>query len=558
MRGAVARSADRVYDSLDPDQRVLLRSLLLRLVTPSADGDVVRCRLDASVLRGDAPPSSSSTGSSQARLVTAEADSVELAHEALARAWPRLRGWLEEGTEGQRVLRHLATAATRLGVARAPRERAVPGRSPRDGDRTDAVSRRPVDIDRDRVPRPVTGTANCAPSTRSRRAPGSNDNAPDDFASHWRGRPVVLAFAVVAGLVAVDRGRRADASRADAELAALVNQSLALRGTSRSAAALLAVEAVRRAPADARARSALLGLVHRGARVPGTPLPAGPRAGGRHAAAGHRSCRRQRRDEAWGCSMSPRVTRSCRSRCPTTAVGIHDLAVSRDAAVGGRARGVTPGRAQIVVHDIGSGARVAAPIEVDGNTGRFAISADGAEVAFSAAGSGAVDVFDVASGERLGGAPPVDEPAGPWDRDIGAVGFAPDGDLVVGSAGGPLRILDGSTLVVRATLDVAAAVSQPIRRHRHGRPGRRGWTRGDGGRRRRQRSRPVDGGPTRHESGARAAPSPPTRAPSACTAGVATASSKSVTARPGDRPGSDSTPSSGSSPPSRRRRTGRW
>ena len=46
-----------------------------------------------------------------ARLVTADDASVGLAHEALTRAWPRLRTWLEEDAEGQRLLRHLAAAA---------------------------------------------------------------------------------------------------------------------------------------------------------------------------------------------------------------------------------------------------------------------------------------------------------------------------------------------------------------------------------------------------------------------------------------------------------------
>ncbi len=46
-----------------------------------------------------------------ARLVTSDDGVVELAHEALARAWPRLRGWLDEDVEGQRILRHLTGAA---------------------------------------------------------------------------------------------------------------------------------------------------------------------------------------------------------------------------------------------------------------------------------------------------------------------------------------------------------------------------------------------------------------------------------------------------------------
>ena len=46
-----------------------------------------------------------------ARLVTSDDDTVELAHESLARAWPRLRAWLDDDVEGQRILRHLSGAA---------------------------------------------------------------------------------------------------------------------------------------------------------------------------------------------------------------------------------------------------------------------------------------------------------------------------------------------------------------------------------------------------------------------------------------------------------------
>ncbi len=45
------------------------------------------------------------------RLVTIGEGSVEVAHEALLREWPRLRGWLEEDAEGRRLHRHLAIAA---------------------------------------------------------------------------------------------------------------------------------------------------------------------------------------------------------------------------------------------------------------------------------------------------------------------------------------------------------------------------------------------------------------------------------------------------------------
>ena len=47
----------------------------------------------------------------RARLVTSERETFEIAHEALARAWPRLRSWLDDDVAGQRIMRHLVSAA---------------------------------------------------------------------------------------------------------------------------------------------------------------------------------------------------------------------------------------------------------------------------------------------------------------------------------------------------------------------------------------------------------------------------------------------------------------
>ena len=47
-----------------------------------------------------------------ARLVTSDEESFQLAHEAVAREWPRLREWLADDVEGQRIMRHVSAAAT--------------------------------------------------------------------------------------------------------------------------------------------------------------------------------------------------------------------------------------------------------------------------------------------------------------------------------------------------------------------------------------------------------------------------------------------------------------
>ena len=45
------------------------------------------------------------------RLLTRDGDTIEVAHEALLREWPRLQGWLQEDERGREMRRHLTQAA---------------------------------------------------------------------------------------------------------------------------------------------------------------------------------------------------------------------------------------------------------------------------------------------------------------------------------------------------------------------------------------------------------------------------------------------------------------
>ena len=111
IRGAVARSAESVYTSVGPDQQHLLRDLVLRLVSSGTEGEPVRSRVPRRVLAVGAEHDHLIDLLVTSRLVTSDAGVVEIAHEALARAWPRLRTWLDEDVEGQRILRHLSASA---------------------------------------------------------------------------------------------------------------------------------------------------------------------------------------------------------------------------------------------------------------------------------------------------------------------------------------------------------------------------------------------------------------------------------------------------------------
>jgi DNA-binding SARP family transcriptional activator/WD40 repeat protein/energy-coupling factor transporter ATP-binding protein EcfA2 len=113
VRGAVARLAEAAFSELDPGQQRIARSLLLRLAGEGAGGTVVRRRVALTELEGHSDEDLEAVlgALTDRRLLTMSATTVEVAHEALLREWPRLRGWLEEDAQGRRVQRHLADAA---------------------------------------------------------------------------------------------------------------------------------------------------------------------------------------------------------------------------------------------------------------------------------------------------------------------------------------------------------------------------------------------------------------------------------------------------------------
>jgi hypothetical protein len=112
VRGAVARLADGVYDGFDPHQQAIARAIFLRLTEPGDGGDDVRRRAHRSELGDDEATNKVLSALVARRLLITDEHMVEVAHEALLREWPRLRGWLEEDREGRRLHRQLAQAAS--------------------------------------------------------------------------------------------------------------------------------------------------------------------------------------------------------------------------------------------------------------------------------------------------------------------------------------------------------------------------------------------------------------------------------------------------------------
>jgi WD40 repeat protein len=113
VRGAVARLAEGAYQRLDPDSRPVARGILLRLAGEGDGEAIVRRRVSLTELGSERDTRIAKVLAALAgdRLVTVGEGEVEVAHEALLREWPRLRGWLEEDVQGRRLHHRLGAAA---------------------------------------------------------------------------------------------------------------------------------------------------------------------------------------------------------------------------------------------------------------------------------------------------------------------------------------------------------------------------------------------------------------------------------------------------------------
>ncbi|MDP9329710.1 MAG: PQQ-binding-like beta-propeller repeat protein [Actinomycetota bacterium] len=115
VQGSVARLAERTFENLNEQQQAIARAIFLRLVGPG-EGDAItrrRAPLSEFDLDTDEVTSAVLRRLTQDRLLTMGDSTVEVAHEALLREWPRVRGWLEEDAQGRQLRQHLTAAARR-------------------------------------------------------------------------------------------------------------------------------------------------------------------------------------------------------------------------------------------------------------------------------------------------------------------------------------------------------------------------------------------------------------------------------------------------------------
>ena len=115
IEGVLGQRAEEVFQDLDEAGRRGARALFQRLVVPHDDGPPTRRR--AWRTEFDHVPPAVIDAFGQARLLRFDHDdesrepTVEVTHEALFRAWPRLVAWIEEGEDDLRLLGHLTVSA---------------------------------------------------------------------------------------------------------------------------------------------------------------------------------------------------------------------------------------------------------------------------------------------------------------------------------------------------------------------------------------------------------------------------------------------------------------
>lgn len=109
LRRAIAESAEAVYQELSATERESARHLLLELVQVGEQGADTRrrSRLDR-LAPGQRAVAEAFT---RARLLTCQDATVELSHEAVLWAWPRLAGWIDADRAGLRLRQRITDGA---------------------------------------------------------------------------------------------------------------------------------------------------------------------------------------------------------------------------------------------------------------------------------------------------------------------------------------------------------------------------------------------------------------------------------------------------------------
>lgn len=281
LTGALSSRADALYRDGDSDQRAATRRVFGRLIDPAEQSADLRRRARVADLEGDDATQWVLDRFGSARLITFDHDpasrepTVEVAHEALLREWPRLGRWLQEDREVLQAVDAIASAATRWSQGGRAHEDLLRGarlERARELVDTAATRLRPLDLDF------VTASLEAAQAEQA-----AADRGRRRLRLLGGAVGVALVVAVIAGGLALLQQSRADEearaaalAQGQAELLTLLRRS---ESTDPTTGILLALEAQRRAPSDETDRALLAALERaRGGRSTALfePLASGP------------------------------------------------------------------------------------------------------------------------------------------------------------------------------------------------------------------------------------------------------------------------------------------
>ena len=246
LSGALAARAENLYAQADGSQQAAIRRIFGRMTNPGEESADLRRRVSISDLGDDPVNDWFLDQFGKARLITFDRDvtsrepTVEVAHEALLREWPRLVTWLAEDLDVLRSADAIAAAATVWDDGdREPTDLYRGGRLENAIDLALTAPDRLRAIDKEYI------EASRASAEAER---GKEQRRVRRLRRLVSGTALALVIALIAGAIAVREQNRASDKVVEADLATLISRSAALSSENPEVSILLALEAHRRDP----------------------------------------------------------------------------------------------------------------------------------------------------------------------------------------------------------------------------------------------------------------------------------------------------------------------
>jgi len=113
IREALVRTAEGAYSALPPEEQQLARRLFLRLVQLADNAPPTRATVELGELRGWGGGNADHALSRfvDERLITVDANTAQITHDALLAEWPRLRSWIDASRDDLHARQRISEAA---------------------------------------------------------------------------------------------------------------------------------------------------------------------------------------------------------------------------------------------------------------------------------------------------------------------------------------------------------------------------------------------------------------------------------------------------------------